>query len=520
MKSNFYIYKIFGTFLLILSTTFLFAQKINLLDYLPYAVTESKQTFINPTYDGSKSFLGMGWGPIEIAKNKNTASRWIVGQKATLTINYDHVQERYLFICIKGLPDAQNQQLTLLLNDVRIAAITLNSSFKIYNFILLSAAQKMNENKITLQFNVFSKLLSPDLAPKGIKNDIPLTAAVRWVTISDDNENNYNSETHYPTDFYSTMQPSPSVIIKSSQKISFFEKIPPRATLHFTSSSFPEQIASTASLDVELKNLSISSTQSFSVKSAKEFIIPLTAFENTVTSISFSMPDKISHKIVSIKLIEPAITYEKQDESFSANDREILAKTKEAIGNDNLIIISLDAASALHFKSYGYFRETTPFLDKLSTDGIMVSNAFANASYTLASVSSLFTGLLPMSHGIIDQNDALPDNAMLLSEYFHKAGFKTAAFGGNYFISHIFGFNQGFDYFYEPPVKELQMHSATIIDKAMEWIDAQKNDKFFMYIHFREPHVPYIPIAPYDSIFWNKSNPSIDIQALKKNQMQ
>ena len=504
--------KIIGILFLV-QATFICAQKINLLDWYPYAVTESKQVFINPTDNGSKPYLGMGWGPID---SEQISGRWIVGQKATLLIYFNHVQDRHLFICARGLPAVTNQQLELYFNEMVVDRVIVNSTYTIYHFAVPVSYQKEKENKITLSFSVFSKLLASDEIPKGVKKEIPVTAGVRWISLSVENNSVYKPDSSDPTDFLYSDAPSPSVVIKSSQKIELYQKIPSQAKLQFTIKPYAGPKSKMPELELAIQNNTTSRTYSFMAKnSGKEITVPLTEFENTISRISFSLPEKNNSKITPLILMKPRITFKQNFTAVGKSDEEKISKAKGAIHDFNVIIIVLDAAAANHFKSYSYSRQTTPFLDNLASRSILMNNAFSNASYTLASSGSLFTGLLPMSHGIIDQHDALPDDAELLSESFHNAGFKTAGFGGNYFISHIFGFNQGFDYLYEPPVQDILMHSAMIVDEAKKWIESQKKNKFFMYIHFREPHVPYLPLKPYDTAFWNKASVPVTHQELK-----
>jgi len=44
------------------------SQKIRLFDFLPYAVAESETTFVNPTDEALKKYLGFGWGSIVSSK--------------------------------------------------------------------------------------------------------------------------------------------------------------------------------------------------------------------------------------------------------------------------------------------------------------------------------------------------------------------------------------------------------------------------------------------------------------------
>ena len=60
-------------------------------------------------------------------------------------------------------------------------------------------------------------------------------------------------------------------------------------------------------------------------------------------------------------------------------------------GPGGVILISIDTLRADHLGTYGYSRKTSPNLDKLASDGVVMENAFSTAPWTLASHASIFT---------------------------------------------------------------------------------------------------------------------------------
>ena len=65
----------------------------------------------------------------------------------------------------------------------------------------------------------------------------------------------------------------------------------------------------------------------------------------------------------------------------------------------NIVLIVWDTARADHFSSYGYFRNTTPNVDQFAKRGVLFENAISASSWTLPSMASVFTSLLPHQHG-------------------------------------------------------------------------------------------------------------------------
>ena len=64
----------------------------------------------------------------------------------------------------------------------------------------------------------------------------------------------------------------------------------------------------------------------------------------------------------------------------------------------NVIIVVFDAWSAFNISLYGYERETTPNLARLSKRAIVYHNHFAGSNFTTPGTASLLTGTLPWSH--------------------------------------------------------------------------------------------------------------------------
>jgi Sulfatase len=73
----------------------------------------------------------------------------------------------------------------------------------------------------------------------------------------------------------------------------------------------------------------------------------------------------------------------------------------------NIILLGLDGVNATHMSLYGYERDTTPNLSKLSENALVAENAFSNAGKTGGSLTSLLTGKLPTETRVIFPPDIL-----------------------------------------------------------------------------------------------------------------
>jgi arylsulfatase A-like enzyme/Tfp pilus assembly protein PilF len=172
----------------------------------------------------------------------------------------------------------------------------------------------------------------------------------------------------------------------------------------------------------------------------------------------------------------------------------------------NLLIITVDTLRADHLGFYGHKNIKTPNIDRLAKAGVLFSQAFSHVPLTLPSHCSLFTGTLPVYHGVRNNGYRLPSFNATLAEIMKKNGYRTAAFIGAFPLDSRFGLNRGFDvyndfYGSKNIVRDLtfvERKAEEVNEKALAWISANKNKPFFVWIHYFDPHAPYEPPPPFD----------------------
>jgi len=187
----------------------------------------------------------------------------------------------------------------------------------------------------------------------------------------------------------------------------------------------------------------------------------------------------------------------------------------------NLVIIVADAARADHLSALGYKRETTPQLRRFFSEGVLFTEAYAPAADTKASVASLFTSQYPDTHGVIGRLAGLGPDGSTLAECMRASGRTTAAFSANPYLSASFGFARGFDSFFEVfrevdimPMGVGQVDGAVVLKSAVGWLRAHREESFFAYCHFLEPHAPYAPPFAYRQRFHASDAPSVSDEML------
>jgi arylsulfatase A-like enzyme len=114
----------------------------------------------------------------------------------------------------------------------------------------------------------------------------------------------------------------------------------------------------------------------------------------------------------------------------------------------SLILITVDCLRADHCGFCGYARPTTPFLDSLAIESMVVPTAVVAGAPTYYSLPAIFGSRMPLALGrdVIGLAPAEDTLATALQE----AGYNTAAFSAaNPYISSRLGFDQGFGEFRE-----------------------------------------------------------------------
>jgi arylsulfatase A-like enzyme len=111
----------------------------------------------------------------------------------------------------------------------------------------------------------------------------------------------------------------------------------------------------------------------------------------------------------------------------------------------NVLFVVLDTVRKDHLGPYGYERATTPVLSSFAENAAVFEEAVAPAPWTLPVHASLFTGLYPSQHGACQPSPYL-DGAVTLARTLSAAGYDTACYSSNAWITPYTGLTDGFDH--------------------------------------------------------------------------
>jgi arylsulfatase A-like enzyme len=171
---------------------------------------------------------------------------------------------------------------------------------------------------------------------------------------------------------------------------------------------------------------------------------------------------------------------------------ELYVTRARAQATPNLVLVIIDTLRSDHLSCYGYPLMTSPNLDRLASEGLLFVNSFSTSTWTLPSVATLLTGLLPDQHGLKSIDNSLSAKVETVAERLRDAGYRTAAFTDGGFLEPRWGFSQGFDRYDSTAGEAWQPKDVSVIEAdASAWLRENRFSPFFLLVHTYETHQPY-----------------------------
>ncbi len=197
----------------------------------------------------------------------------------------------------------------------------------------------------------------------------------------------------------------------------------------------------------------------------------------------------------------------------------------------NIILIIIDTLRADHTSLLGYGRNTTPWIEDYSSRGVVFTNARSNSSWTIPSVTSFLTSRHPGMNPVEKWFEDLPSRLTTLPEVLSSQGYYTKGVSTNFHITGINGYDRGYDEFTylsghsfrqllrlpnfisnRIPVYNEYAQAFGYIDGGLvygkartvnreinPWLKRNSQNRFFLYAHYMDPHIPYYPPKPVHS---------------------
>ncbi|MEF8820696.1 MAG: sulfatase [Halovenus sp.] len=135
----------------------------------------------------------------------------------------------------------------------------------------------------------------------------------------------------------------------------------------------------------------------------------------------------------------------------------------------NVIVVVLDTVRADRVSALGYDRETTPAFDAFAADATLYTDAVSQASWSVPSHASLFTGEYPSDHGATITRPVLTADAVL-PELLSTGGYETYGISPNSYVRPATGFARGFDEFQMCSGVTESAVAADILGPPVNWV--------------------------------------------------
>ena len=182
----------------------------------------------------------------------------------------------------------------------------------------------------------------------------------------------------------------------------------------------------------------------------------------------------------------------------------------------NVILIVIDNLKAAKLGCYGYFRDTSPNLDRLASESFVADTCIAQCAHTMPSFTTILTGQDPFTHGVLGtlwcvpnaHNSILDDETPVLAELFRSAGYTTAAFDNLFnFTNRPKWFVRGNEWYVDVTKKRNTHHTVCLRDidvRLMPWLSTLGQEKLFLFVHPWDTHSGE-PAEPFRSFFDHRS---------------
>lgn len=192
----------------------------------------------------------------------------------------------------------------------------------------------------------------------------------------------------------------------------------------------------------------------------------------------------------------------------------------------DIVLITIDTLRADRLGCYGYYRDTSPHLDRFAAEAVLFERTFSHAGSTLPSHASLMTSTHPARHRQYGNDTPFdPDRVGLrtLAQMLEAAGYRTAAFVSAAVLKRASGMDTGFAVFGQPETAECRAAETT--DRVLAYLDGRTrltgdvangaegdaggggapgggapdggpdaDDRpLFLWVHYFDPHDPYEP---------------------------
>jgi arylsulfatase A-like enzyme len=440
--------------------------------------------------------------------------------EAEIALHFESVRPRGAVVDLAPYEAVEEQSVEVLLNGTPVAELDLADVRSRYHLSLPEDAQRPGDNRLRF---VFAQVSSPADVDPASRDRRALAARFYSLTVGPEGDRLQDLlRREAPRPFeVSQVEGVPSLSLVGPAAVRYALRLPRAAELRFTpvlplaaraaagAASFRVTLESEDSPGQERELFSLVSRGNDD--GPGEVVVPLPGeagtlvrlglFVGTVDEGRFAWGAWRAPRVLGLEGSAPLSSGPLPEALDERAD-----PLRERLKNANVVFVILDAARARQFGAYGYDRDTTPVMDRIAADGVVFDKAYTPAVYTLGAMSSVWTSQYPdRHHGDVSFQSPLPRDRLTLAEVLSDQGIHSAGFVATAVPGAFNGFDRGFSEFHEV-WQEVGSRADAFREVVPPWIEAHRDRRFFLYVHYREPHFPYDPEPPFDTK-WGPDGP-------------
>lgn len=166
----------------------------------------------------------------------------------------------------------------------------------------------------------------------------------------------------------------------------------------------------------------------------------------------------------------------------------------------DIILITLDSTRADRMGFMGTRSHLTSSLDGIAHEGIVFTQAYAQAPTTVVSNATILTGTYPQTHQASEFGGSLAATLPYLPDLLHANGYRTAAFVGSILLDPrngpYQGYDRGFDVYDagfhqaqrgESRFQSVERQGDRVAARATKWLASNKRRPLFLWMHLQDP---------------------------------
>ena len=174
----------------------------------------------------------------------------------------------------------------------------------------------------------------------------------------------------------------------------------------------------------------------------------------------------------------------------------------------NILLFGIDSLLATHMSCYGYYRHTTPHIDRFAEGGTLFEKTYSAHIPTTSAYASMLTGMDTFGTQVVAlrHKGGLRSEVTTLPEILREQGYESTCIGfsGN---PSSRGFDNYLDYKASwgswaagrsPKAQSLNEVAIPELERL-----AGQNQPFFLFLRHMDPHSPYLPPEPYERMFYH-----------------